>query len=97
VLRSTEWLTCGVVEGEPRILAAGPTTAAAEQSPLHCLLAQREASCCTAFNVRGCIRSTRCFRCWASARRNTGVLIRPSPGAPSPWATSISRPLWGGR
>jgi hypothetical protein len=53
VLRSTEWLTCGMAEGEPLMLAAGPATgrAAPGQSQLHCFLAQPEAASYPAFNA----------------------------------------------
>ena len=53
VLRSTEWLMCGVAEGEERMLAAGPATgrAGAGQSQLHCFLGQPEASSYPAFNA----------------------------------------------
>jgi len=53
VLRSTEWLMCGVAAGEPRMLAAGPATgrAGAGQSQLQCFLSQPEASSYPAFNA----------------------------------------------
>jgi hypothetical protein len=53
VLRSNEWLMCGVPEGEQRMLATGSAAgrAAAGQSQLHCFLAQPEASSYPAFNA----------------------------------------------
>ena len=53
VLRSAEWLMCGVAQGEQRMLAAGPAIgrAAPGQSQLHCFLAQPEASSYPAFNA----------------------------------------------
>ena len=52
VLRSTEWMMCGVPEGEERMLAAGQATgrAAPGQSQLHCFLGQPEAASYPVFN-----------------------------------------------
>ena len=43
VLRSTEWLMCGVAEGEPRMLAAGPATGRAGSGPVPAPLLPRPA------------------------------------------------------
>lgn len=53
VLRSNEWLMCGVAAGEERMLATGPASgrAAAGQSQLHCFLSPPEASSYPAFNA----------------------------------------------
>lgn len=52
VLRSMEWIMCGVAEGEPRALSLGAATgrAAPGQTQLHCFLSQPEASSYPVFN-----------------------------------------------